>query len=311
MEGNTKPAESYDPTVYWLAPAQNFRSSGRLHLQHMLCQNTLGFLLHDHVKRAIPTEPSGVLKVADLACGNGAWLIDLSRKLYKDGVRAELDGFDVNEILFPAPAFRPPWVSLKKLDILAKPLPEELIGAYDIVHVRAFVSVIKHAETTPLLSTVLAMLKPGGWVQWEEMSPNFLIEPSTPTLETSACRILEERLRADGERVGLKFDFLPKLDSHLGENGFEYVSIDKSYKRKEDYKAWTDDFLMVWEELTFRFPPKATMPDATITREFWTEHLVKAIAETEKGVALHAGVIYTAVGHKPVQDLSLPIHTNQ
>ncbi|KAI1150470.1 S-adenosyl-L-methionine-dependent methyltransferase [Nemania diffusa] len=301
MESNTKPrSESYDPTLYWLAPAQNFRSSARLHLQHMLCQNTLGFLLEKHVEQGITTAPSSPLKVADLACGNGAWLIDLSRKLAGDGVAADLHGFDVNDIFFPAQAFLPPSVSLKKLNILSKPLPEEFVGAYDVVHVRAFVSIILHGETTPLLSTALAMLKPGGWIQWEELNPRFLIEPATPDLETTTCELLKETLRASGEPLGLKYDFLAELDQHLIKNGFQGVSMITSLKRKEDYRAWTDDFLMILEECTFYFPPRTSAPDAPITREFWTENLVKAIGETEKGVALHAGVIFTAVGRKPI-----------
>ncbi|KAI0976895.1 S-adenosyl-L-methionine-dependent methyltransferase [Xylaria arbuscula] len=299
MESEAKPAEFYNPTLYWLAPARNFRSSARLHLQHMLFQNTLGFLLEKDVEQIIPMAPTSVLKVADLACGNGAWLIDLGRKLADQGISANLDGFDVNDILFPAPAFLPPLVSLKKLNILARPLPAELMGTYDVIHVRAFVSLILHADTTPLLSTVFAMLKPGGWVQWEEMNPRCLIEPATPTLEKSACESLKETLRASGEPLGLKFDYLAKLDQHLIKNGFDNVSLITSPKRKEDYKAWTDDFLMSWEECTFYFPSKTTVPDAPITRELWTENLVKAIGEIEKGVALHAGVIFTASGRKP------------
>lgn len=300
MNSNTKLAESYNTTDYWRTPARNFRTSARLHLQHALWQNTVGFLLEEHVKQALPTESSGRLKVADLACGNGVWLTDLSRELADKGILAHLDGFDINDILFPAPAFLPPSVSFQKLDVLAKPLPQDLIGAYDVVHVRAFTSLIVHADTTPLLSTVLAMLKPGGWLQWEEINPDLLIEPATPGLEKSACEALKRSLRASGEALGLRFDYLDELDQHLIKHGFEEVHMIKTTKRKQDYKAWTDDFLMVWEECTFYWPSKVTAPQAPLTREFWVENLVKAVDETEKGVALHGGIITTSVGRKPI-----------
>ncbi|KAJ2996689.1 hypothetical protein NUW58_g720 [Xylaria curta] len=229
----------HDPTAYWRAPARNYRTLARLHLQHMLFQNTLRFILEKHVEQAIPTAPSSIFKVADLACGNGVWLIGLSRELADKGaVSAKLDGFDINEILFPASAFLPPSVSLENLDVLAKPLPEELIGAYDVVH--------------------------------------GLNEPR-----------------------GLRFEYIAELDQHLIKNGFENVYMSKTAKRKQDYKAWTDDILMAWEECTFLFPSKATDPQASHTRESWAENLAKAVGETEKGVALHAGAITTVVGRKP------------
>ncbi|KAK5631976.1 hypothetical protein RRF57_007690 [Xylaria bambusicola] len=86
-----------------------------------------------------------------------------------------MDGFNINDAIFPEPAFLPKSVSMKKLDVLAKPLPQQLIGVYNITHVRAFVSVILSENTTPLLSSVISMLKPGGWLQWEEMKADFII----------------------------------------------------------------------------------------------------------------------------------------
>ncbi|KAI1353472.1 S-adenosyl-L-methionine-dependent methyltransferase [Xylaria sp. FL0043] len=285
METNAKPAEPHDPATYWLAPSRNYRTSARLYFQHMLCQNTLGFLLENHIEQAIPRANTSVLQVADLACGNGVWLVDLCGELAKKCISAKLDGFDINEILFPAPALLP---------------PPELIGIYDVVHIRAFTSMILNAETTSLLSTVLAMLKPGGWIQWEEINPDCLVELATPGLETSACETLKRGLRTSAEPHGHRYEYLAELDKHLIKNGFEDVHMSKMAKRKEDYKAWTDDFLMIWEEATPYFPSNVTNPHAPITREFWAKNLIRAVGETEKGVVLHAGIITTVVGRKPI-----------
>ncbi|KAI1129146.1 S-adenosyl-L-methionine-dependent methyltransferase [Nemania abortiva] len=301
MEDNK--TDYYEPSVFWSASARNFRTSARLHLQHLLCQNTLGFLLEKRIKQSTTTTTttasSSPFKVADLACGNGVWLTDLSRDLADKGIPASLDGFDINDLIFPTSAFLPESVSLKKLDILAKPLPQELIGVYDVIHVRAFVSVIFNENTTPLLSTVFSMLKPGGWLQWEEMKADFIIEPSTPGLEKSACETLAQILKVGGQSNGLRSDFLAKLDQHLINHGFENVSMFEATKRKQDYRGWTDDFLMVWEEIAASLPSKASQPQSPVTREFWTETLEKAIQETEKGVALHQGALITVVGRKP------------
>lgn len=90
-------AQQYDASTYWVAPARNFRTSARLHLQHLLFQNTLGYLLNPHVQSSFAS--SKELKVADLGCGNGVWLNDLDRELSSKGISAKLDGYDVNPVI--------------------------------------------------------------------------------------------------------------------------------------------------------------------------------------------------------------------
>jgi hypothetical protein len=297
MNNSSKKTVVYDPEAFWVSPVRNFRSSARLHLQHLLWQNTVGFLLEPHIQSSIAGAKE--LKVADLACGNGVWLIDLDRDLSNKKISARLDGYDINDGDFPSPAFLPPSVKLNKLDVLARPLPQELVGAYDIVHIRAFSSIIFNCNTTPLLSTALAMLKPGGWLQWDEMGADFVIEPPSPEVSKTACETVDRILKAGGEARGLKRDFLTELDRHVSENGFGDVRLREDENRKQDYKGWTEDFLMVWEELASYFPVKADEPEAPITREFWVDLFVKAVHETERGVALFYRNIFTVVGRKP------------
>ncbi|KAF7520889.1 hypothetical protein G7054_g12624 [Neopestalotiopsis clavispora] len=290
--------KTYDPAVYWPAPTRNFRTSARLHLQHQLCQNTLGFLLEPHVDSSVTT--SQTLRVADLACGNGVWLLDLERHLSERGISCRLQGFDINPVNFPSSSFIPSNVTFQQLDILASPLPEELLGAFDVVHVRAFMSIIIDQDTAPLLSAARSLLKPGGWLQWEEMRGEFLIEPSSPSVSAASCAILAKILKEGGEAQGLKFGFVHELNSHLGRHGFEDVHMHKFPKRRQDFKGWTEDFLMVWEELASHLPSKADVPNAPVTRELWTDLFNKAVVETEQGVAVHQGFIMTVVGRKSV-----------
>ncbi|RYP62642.1 hypothetical protein DL771_009635 [Monosporascus sp. 5C6A] len=297
---------SYDspsgiPT-FWTAPARNFRTSARLHLQHVLFQKTLDHLLNPNIPSSV-VEDSKPLKVADLGCGNGAWLIDLDRELSNKDISAQLDGYDINTLNFPAPAFLPPSISLKKLDILAKPLPEEMLGAYDIVHVRALVSTIVNSDLTPLLSTVVALLKPGGWLQWEESkAEKYLVDSPSPSNEISrtACDTIAHIIKQGGDARGLNFEFLGELDRHLREHGFLDVSMQAAEKRKQDFKGWTENYLMVWEELAEFFPPKATVTQGQVpmTRESWVELFEKAVHETEQGIVIHHGKIMSVVGRK-------------
>ncbi|KAI0886713.1 uncharacterized protein GGS22DRAFT_116820 [Annulohypoxylon maeteangense] len=299
MAHTSEETQVYDSTTFWVAPARNFRSSARLHLQHLLFQNTLGHILEPNIQTAVADHKE--LKVADLGCGNGVWLNDLDRELSSKGVSAQLDGYDIHPTNFLAPAFLPPSVTLKKLDILARPLPEDIIGTYDIVHARALTSIVVKSDLAPILSTALALLKPGGWLQWEESrADTYFIEPPAPEISTSACDTIVQLLQAAGKARGSGFEFLGELGRHVEEFGFSDVRSLSAKLRRQDLKAWTEDYLMVWEELYVFFPPKAKEPQAPMTREAWINLFAKAVEETEKGVVVHQGEIVSVVGRKPI-----------
>lgn len=293
--------EDYDQSKYWVAPARNFKSSARLHLQHFLIQNTMGYLLEPAVEKSlVDFQQSQQLKVADLACGNGIWLSELHSALKKANISAQLDGFDINPINFPDSAYLPASVSLKQLDILAKPLPAELIGVYDIVHIRAFVSVIPNADLTPVLSVASELLKPGGFLQWEECrGDRFIVESPAPHISKAACDNVVRVLKGGLQAKGIRNDWVDVLDTHLDQYGFQNARLRRHDKRKQDFKGWTDDYLMVWDELAVFFPPTKE-PNAPMTRDTWLDLFAAAVKETEQGVVVHQGAVITAVGQKPL-----------
>ncbi|KAI1770992.1 hypothetical protein F4818DRAFT_445642 [Hypoxylon cercidicola] len=168
------------------------------------------------------------------------WLNYLHDELPSKGISSQLDGYDINPINFPAPSYLPSSVTLKKLDILARPLPEEMMGAYD--------------------------------------SPS-------PETSTTACNTIVHILDAGGKSRGSTFEFLGGLDRHVKEHEFEDVHRQESNTHKQDWKAWTQDYLMVWEEPALFFPPKAKQPQAPLARELWVELFAKAVWETEQGVS--------------------------
>lgn len=104
---------------------------------------------------------------------------------------AQIDGFDVSLAQCPPPEWLPDGVRLRELD-LYEPLPAELEGIYDVVHLRLFFVVIRNDDPSPVLQNLLRMLsefylftfwfdfpftiffdpngptEPGGWLQWSE-----------------------------------------------------------------------------------------------------------------------------------------------
>jgi len=65
-----------------------------------------------------------------------------------------LDAFDITTDLIPHAKWRPENVSFQKLDIF-KPIPEELKGKYDVVHIRFFLPVV--GKTGPELAIKAAL----------------------------------------------------------------------------------------------------------------------------------------------------------
>ncbi|PYH82281.1 hypothetical protein BO82DRAFT_431820 [Aspergillus uvarum CBS 121591] len=216
---------SYNQSTYWTAHAHNFRSAARLHLQHFLYQNTLGYLLEPVIAKAVMAAvQQQPLQIADLACGNGIWLTELHTQLTTNhDLSVQLDGFDINLVNFPA------GVSLQQLDILAKPLPAPLLGAYDVVHIRAFASLIgPDSDLTPILTVASSLLKP---------------------VPKAACSQASQVLR-DGLRAkGISNAWVDALDPQLTQFGFQEARLLSHDKRPQDYKAWTENYLIVWEEL--------------------------------------------------------------
>jgi SAM-dependent methyltransferase len=105
--------------------------------------------------------------VADVATGTGVWLRSLAAEL---PTSARLDGFDFDVSKFPDdPAMVTPNMTLSYVNML-EPFPEEMHGVYDLVHLRLVKFGVKADQWTPLAENILKLLKPGGWLLWDEMS---------------------------------------------------------------------------------------------------------------------------------------------
>ena len=82
------------------------------------------------------------------------WLLELARQLPSTD---QLDGFDIDLGQCPPKQWLPSNVTMNALDIFA-PVPENLVGKYDIVHIAIVFSLVKNDNPTPLLSNLLMML---------------------------------------------------------------------------------------------------------------------------------------------------------
>lgn len=120
------------------------------------------------------------------------------------GVDIELYGFDIQPSHFPTTSCTPSNVHFVLQDILKDEFAAELIESFDLVHVRAFSSLIKNDDASPLCQVALKLLKPGGFFQWEEpdMANVSAVIDGEPAPQSTKLMHL---LRAGGQATGLTF----------------------------------------------------------------------------------------------------------
>lgn len=153
-------------------------AASRLNYQFYLWKETLHFNLHPSIP--LPKEAH----IADIATGTAIWLIDVARELRS----ARLDGFDIKLDQAPPPQWLPSNVKLRTWNIFGE-VPVEMLGVYDVVHVRLLVLVVEIGDPRPVLRNLIKLLKPGGYLQWDELNyPGTRVKSvdgsfSTPALE--------------------------------------------------------------------------------------------------------------------------------
>ncbi|GIC94481.1 class I SAM-dependent methyltransferase [Aspergillus udagawae] len=106
------------------------------------------------------------LQIADVATGTGQWLLDVYRQL-PEFSSSRFMGFDVSSALFPPPDDLPAQIALHGHDI-RRPFAADFIGAFDVVHVKFLKYAFRKTEWEVVLRNVIALLKPGGYLLWED-----------------------------------------------------------------------------------------------------------------------------------------------
>ena len=97
-------------------------------------------------------ETSGSLKeLTDVSAS--VWLTDV----YKELPLAQLHGFDKTTDGFPPREWLPGNICLKHLDIF-QPIPESLVGQYDMVYIRLFMFVVQNDDPGPMLENIVRLL---------------------------------------------------------------------------------------------------------------------------------------------------------
>ncbi|KIX00322.1 uncharacterized protein Z518_10461 [Rhinocladiella mackenziei CBS 650.93] len=148
-------------------------ATGRLTAQHFLILRRSGWHLHPDI--AVKVHGRKKLTIADVACGNGIWALDMAR----DYPQAHFTGIDISPQQFPPKFTWPRNVTMETYDIF-QPMPDRYIGRFDIVHVRFIMGAVYSQNKNWVLQNILKLLKPGGFIQWTDATVPLLHVLSDP-----------------------------------------------------------------------------------------------------------------------------------
>ncbi|KAH8667037.1 S-adenosyl-L-methionine-dependent methyltransferase [Xylariales sp. PMI_506] len=130
-------------------------------------------IITEHLKKVGPSP-----RVADVATGTAVWLRGVAKELPPT---AQLDGYDFDVSKFPAAETLPSNVKLQYGNILEPFTPPEEL--YDVVHVRLLMYALKADQWVAAAQNLQSLLKPGGWVLWEETGyHSWFSFPQSPAL---------------------------------------------------------------------------------------------------------------------------------
>ncbi|KAK6219956.1 methyltransferase domain-containing protein [Colletotrichum tabaci] len=140
-------------------------------------------LLPSHILSSLQSQDRP--RIADVATGSGVWLTSLVEDLPP---HSELFGFDLDKSKFPprpptppippppsSPPLRPeqPRLDFLEQNVLER-FPPELQGTFDLVHVRLLALGLKAGDWDVVLANLYDLLKPGGWLLWEDTGDVFI-----------------------------------------------------------------------------------------------------------------------------------------
>lgn len=222
-----------DGEGYVLNRSHAHAAACRLNLQFYLWRDAFQFNIHP----SIPTHGKSV--IADVASGTGMWLIDVAREL----PTAQLDGFDHDLAQAPHPKWLPPNIRMRHWNIFDE-LPTDLVGQYDIVHVRLLVLVIEQGNPRPVIRKLLTMLKPGGYLQWDELDcVHMHVKKVDPHVPAPALEKLRDMSWADG-----RHDWTLQLPEFMTEEGFEDATMECFGDGDEMIRAFHEQHLLTMDE---------------------------------------------------------------
>ncbi|RYP76851.1 hypothetical protein DL771_001587 [Monosporascus sp. 5C6A] len=138
----------------------------------------------------------------DFLDNNRIWLFDVAETVSKS---TRLVGLDISFKAAPPPATLPSNVTLRHWDV-RDDVPEDLINAFDIVHLRFFSFVVMNEEVPGVVEKLYKLLRPGGYLQWGDPDVSSIrIDKSEPGNKTESLSRLMQLMTVQDPRFSPKW----------------------------------------------------------------------------------------------------------
>jgi hypothetical protein len=199
-------------------------------------------------------------------------------------------GLDISPAQFLAKEWLPSNCRLDVWDALTE-VPQEYVGAFDLIHIRTIYCAVRKNNVEPLVKNFLNMLKPGGYIQWDEgdLSSMTSHKPSLDVSTESLDTLIEFQKFIAIQQSGLTPDWVYSLPATLKDHGCKMISDERIHSPKELGRAWADDILMVWEGIVPMVPeapnpwPSRNGLPKEMSRSAFIELFERACKETSQG----------------------------
>ncbi|KAK6532026.1 hypothetical protein TWF694_003189 [Orbilia ellipsospora] len=212
-------------------------ASKRLNLQHDLFKRIFGgkFLPDKIVQNLKLIQQNGEkqLKIADVATGTGIWLFSIKDELAKSGLNAELHGYDLFDEQFP-PVDKRAGIIFDTLNILDTEKFKAIGEEYHYIHARLLTVVLTVDEWKVAIENCLQVLKPGGYIHFEEIPINDMAIEKSGVPETGG---LLKKLQASMTLLKRDLDCGNNIHKIYEVNKLEDITHDKIDLRDCDDEA--------------------------------------------------------------------------
>ncbi|RAL12413.1 class I SAM-dependent methyltransferase [Aspergillus homomorphus CBS 101889] len=215
-------------------------AASRLNYQFYLWKESFGFNLHPTIASSLKT-PSPC--IADVASGTAIWLLDLVPEI----PTATFEGLDMSMAVAPPIEWLPSNIKLRQWN-LHDQVPDDLVKKFDVIHLRLLILVVEKSDPSPIVRKVARMLKPGGWIQWDDYNyQGTHVVKTNPALKTPALDRLCAFLFSGGRQ-----DWVVGLPKIFEKEGFEDTQIFHYRPRREMARANGELHLSTIEEFAAR-----------------------------------------------------------
>ncbi|KAL8991210.1 MAG: hypothetical protein Q9169_007921 [Polycauliona sp. 2 TL-2023] len=153
----------------------------------------------------------------------------------------------------PTHSMASPKISFSAWDVRSPP-PLSLHGTFDVVHVRLLSVALGDAvKGEEIVRNISMLLKPGGWLQWEEMDmTRSIVATADPSITPIAIPRMDQAMKTGSER-----SLIPRLGellSSAGGNGFCEVNKYEVDAKKEILRWSTEMHVLAVAEAAENWP---------------------------------------------------------